>query len=165
MPKLIRIEKTTIDKIAKLSAELPQKEASDYPLRKSIELLLPQINSLQTKGYSIEEISKIYSQNGLEISATTMRHYLNDLNKTPTIKLAEKSKPEIEPAKKSKSKKVTPATKEQKTTEPSIDVSERIETHSPTESSVESSPPQVDITSKYRSSVKAGFNLVDMSNL
>lgn len=92
MPKMIRVEKTTVDKIAQISADLPQKEPADYPLRESIELLLPHIENLQTKGYSIEEISKIYTQNGLAISATTLRQYLNDLSKKPKSEPA-KSEP------------------------------------------------------------------------
>jgi hypothetical protein len=54
MPKMIRIEKTIIDKITTISADLPVKEPSDYPLKESIELLLPVIEILQKKGYSVE---------------------------------------------------------------------------------------------------------------
>lgn len=158
MPKMIRIEKTTIDKIAILSNDLPQKEPSDYPLRESIELLLPQIENLQKKGYSIEEISKIYTQNGLAISATTLRQYLNDLSK----------KPKVERAKKSKSKSSISVGEEQKPTAPSADSSERAETQASPEVSVEIPPTQADtqtLTTNPRSSVKPGFNLVDTSNL
>lgn len=81
MPKLIRIEKTTIDKIAKLSAELPAKEPSNYLLKESIRQLLPVIDKLQKKGYSIEEISEIYTKNGLTIGTTTLRQYLQDFSK------------------------------------------------------------------------------------
>lgn len=158
MPKMIRIEKTTIDKIATVSAELPKKEPSDYPLRESIELLLPQIENLQKKGYSIGEISKIYTQNGLSISATTLKQYLNELSK----------KPKVEEVKKSKQKKTPPTTEKQITTESSIDFLDQLETQISTESSVESSTPQAEpltSTPKPRSSAKPGFNLVDTSNL
>ncbi len=91
---MIRVEKTTIDKIAALSADLPAKEPSDYPLKESIQQLLPVIEKLQRKGYSIEEISKLYTQNGLTIGTTTLRQYLQDFSKKL---VAKKSKRALQP--------------------------------------------------------------------
>jgi hypothetical protein len=142
MPKMIRIEKTIIDKIATISADLPVKEPSDYPLRESIELLLPVIENLQKKGYSVEEISKIYTQNGLSISATTLRQYLNDFNKKPRTEKQKTSKP-------SKSKNSNSATEEL----------------APADSVME--PPQVEqipvSENKSRPMAKAGFNLANLN--
>jgi hypothetical protein len=93
MPKMIRVEKTTIDKIAALSADLPAKEPSDYPLKESIQQLLPVIENLQKKGYSIEEISKLYTNNGLTIGTTTLRQYLQDFSKKLGAKKPKKALP------------------------------------------------------------------------
>jgi ATP-dependent 26S proteasome regulatory subunit len=91
MPKMIRCEKTIIDKIAIISDDLPTKEPSDYPLRDAIQQLLPRIQNLQTKGYSIGEISKIYTDNGLTISTTTLRQYIQDFSKQIGAKKAKKA--------------------------------------------------------------------------
>ncbi len=91
MPKVLRVDKTTIDKIALLSADLPVKEPSDYPLKESIYKLLPVIQSLQKKGYNLEEISKIYTQNGLTIGTTTLRQYIQDFSKQIEAKKAKKA--------------------------------------------------------------------------
>jgi hypothetical protein len=144
MPKMIRIEKTIIDKIATISADLPVKEPSDYPLKESIELLLPVIENLQKKGYSVEEISKIYTQNGLSISATTLRQYLNDFNKKPRTEKTKTSKP-------SKPKNSSSATEELAPTD------------SITELHQAEQPPASE--NKPRPVAKSGFNLVDMSKL
>jgi hypothetical protein len=91
MPKMLRVDKTTIDKITILSADLPVKEPSDYPLKESIYKLLPVIQSLQKKGYNLEEISKIYTQNGLTIGTTTLRQYIQDFSKQLEAKKANKA--------------------------------------------------------------------------
>ena len=136
MPKMIRVEKTTIDKIAALSTDLPAKEPSDYPLRESIQQLLPVIDSLQKKGYSIEEISKIYTQNGLTIGTTTLRQYLQDFSKKIVAK---------------KPKKVLP---------PTAPVSDE----SPTEAPI--SPPQrKNAKSAPEPAQKSTFNTSDLNNL
>ena len=90
---MIRVEKTTIDKIAALSADLPAKDPSDYPLKESIQQLLPVIENLQKKGYSLEEISKLYTQNGLTIGTTTLRQYLQDFSKKLGAKKPKKALP------------------------------------------------------------------------
>jgi DNA-binding transcriptional MerR regulator len=147
MPKMIRIEKTIIDRIVKMSADLPVKEPSDYPLKESIEQLLPVIENLQNKGYSIEEISKIYTQNGLSVSATTLRQYLKDLNNKPVTETSKL----IKTSKQSKPKTINPPTQEL----------------APTDSTTESPPAEEHQISenKPRPSAKSGFNLVDMSKL
>lgn len=144
MPKMIRIEKTIIDKIATMSADLPVKEPSDYPLRESIEQLLPVIENLQKKGYNVEEISKIYTQNGLSISATTLRQYLNEFSKKPRT---EKNKT----SKSSKPKSPNPV------------IEELAPNDAVTEVAQAEQPPVSE--HKPRSVAKSGFNLVDMSKL
>jgi hypothetical protein len=142
MPKMIRIEKTIIDKITTISADLPVKEPSDYPLRESIELLLPVIENLQKKGYSVEEISKIYTQNGLSISATTLRQYLNDFNKKSRTDKQKTSKP-------SKSKNSNSATEEITSTDSITELSQ-----------AEQAPVS---ENKPRPIAKAGFNLANLN--
>lgn len=140
---MIRVEKTTIDKIAALSADLPAKEPSDYPLKESIQQLLPVIENLQKKGYSIEEISKIYTNNGLTIGTTTLRQYLQDFSKKIGAK---------------KPKKALPAT-----------VSDESPTEAlPTEESTEApvSPPQrKNAKSAPEPAQKSTFNTSDLNNL
>ena len=137
---MIRVEKTTIDKIAALSADLPAKEPSDYPLRESIQQLLPVIENLQKKGYSIEEISKLYTNNGLTIGTTTLRQYLQDLSKKIGAKKPKKALP------------------------PTATVSDESPTESPTEAPV--SPPQrKNAKSAPEPAQKSTFNTSDLNNL
>ena len=144
MPKLIRIEKTTIDKIAALSADLPAKEPSDYPLKESIQQLLPVIENLQKKGYTIEEISKLYTQNGLTIGTTTLRQYLQDFSKKIVAKKPKKALPPIAP------------------------VSDESPTEAPTESPTEAPvppPKRNPAKSAPESAQKSTFNTSDLNNL
>ena len=143
MPKLIRIEKTTIDKIAKLSAELPAKEPSNYLLKESIRQLLPVIDKLQKKGYSIEEISEIYTKNGLTIGTTTLRQYLQDFSKKIGTKKPKKALP------------------------PTAPVSDESPTEAPTESPTKAVPPpkRNPAKSASESAQKSTFNTSDLNNL
>lgn len=139
---MIRVEKTTIDKIAALSADLPAKDPSDYPLKESIQQLLPVIENLQKKGYSLEEISKLYTQNGLTIGTTTLRQYLQDFSK----KLGAK-----------KPKKALP---------PTATVTDKSPTEAtPTEASTEVPVPPLKRKSAPDPAQKSTFNTSDLNNL
>ena len=137
---MIRVEKTTIDKIAALSADLPAKEPSDYPLKESIQQLLPVIENLQKKGYSIEEISKLYTNNGLTIGTTTLRQYLQDFSKKLVAKKPKKALP------------------------PTATVSDESPTESPIESPV-SPPKRKNAKSAPEPAQKSTFNTSDLNNL
>ena len=140
MPKLIRIEKTTIDKIATISADLPAKEPSDYPLKESIQQLLPVIENLQKKGYTIEEISKLYTQNGLTIGTTTLRQYLQDFSKKIVAK------------------------KPKKALLPTAPVSDESPTEAPTEAPI-SPPKRKTAKSAPEPAHQSTFNTSDLNNL
>jgi hypothetical protein len=100
MPKTIRIAKTAIDDAISTFGNLPSKAPSDYSLREAIHQILPAIKDLMSKGYNLDEISKLLAQKNIAISTTTLKQYIRDFDK---------SQPEpSKPSKPSKQSKVTP---------------------------------------------------------
>jgi hypothetical protein len=99
MPKTIRIAKTAIDDAISTFGNLPSKAPSDYSLREAIHQILPAIKDLMSKGYNLDEISKLLAQKNIAISTTTLKQYIRDFDK---------SQPEPSKPSKPKQSKVSP---------------------------------------------------------
>ena len=100
MPKNIRVQKSSIDDAISTFGNLPSKAPSDYSLREAIGQILPAIKDLISKGYNLDEISKLLAQKNIAISSTTLKQYIRDFDK---------SQPEpSKQSKQSKQSKVTP---------------------------------------------------------
>ena len=97
MPKNIRVQKSSIDDAISTFGNLPSKAPSDYSLREAIGQILPAIKDLMSKGYNLDEISKLLAQKNIAISSTTLKQYIRDFDKS-----------QPEPSKQSKQSKVTP---------------------------------------------------------
>ena len=97
MPKNIRVQKSSIDDAISTFGNLPSKAPSDYSLREAIGQILPAIKDLISKGYNLDEISKLLAQKNIAISSTTLKQYIRDFAKS-----------QPEPSKQSKQLKVTP---------------------------------------------------------
>lgn len=80
---------------AKLRA-LPARENKNRIINKAdeIKILANEIKSLQSRNYSLEEISELLTQDGLEISTGTLKNYLQ---RCKSIKRAQKKKTDIAP--------------------------------------------------------------------
>ena len=69
--------KTTLDKLGKLK-EKPKEELT---LRESIYFLRDKLKSALKKGYSYQDLSEILEEQGILISASTLKQYLTDITK------------------------------------------------------------------------------------
>jgi hypothetical protein len=82
MPKTIMIPKAAVDETIAAFNELPPKQPSDYPLKEAIERILPAINGLVKKGYSLDEICSLLAQKEIILTSSRLKQYLRDFNKS-----------------------------------------------------------------------------------
>ncbi len=82
MPKTIMIPKAAVDETIAMFGELPAKQPSDYPLKEAIERILPAINGLVKKGYSLDEICSLLAQKEIIVTSSRLKQYLRDFNKS-----------------------------------------------------------------------------------
>ena len=68
---------TTLDKLEQLESK-PKEELT---LRESIYFLRDKLNSTLKKGYSYQDLSSILSEQGILVSAATLKQYLTDIGK------------------------------------------------------------------------------------
>ncbi|MDJ0648100.1 MAG: hypothetical protein QNJ60_05280 [Xenococcaceae cyanobacterium MO_188.B19] len=72
--------KTTLDKLG----QLKEKPKEELTLRESIYFLRDKIKSALKKGYSYQDLSGILEEQGILISASTLKQYLTDITKQST---------------------------------------------------------------------------------
>ncbi len=82
MPKTIMIPKAAVDETIAMFGELPAKQPSDYPFKEAIERILPAINGLVKKGYSLDEICSLLAQKEIILTSSRLKQYLRDFNKS-----------------------------------------------------------------------------------
>ncbi|MDJ0536732.1 MAG: hypothetical protein QNJ70_30305 [Xenococcaceae cyanobacterium MO_207.B15] len=73
----IDLLKTTLDKLG----QLKEKPKEELTLRESIYFLRDKLKSALKKGYSYEDLSDILEEQGILISASTLKQYLTDITK------------------------------------------------------------------------------------
>ena len=81
-----RIPNSTIEEIKRMF-----EDASEHPVREvnkvqAIKMLLPQIEVILNKGYSVSEIASMLSEKGIVVTPITLRAYLGKLKETPASK-------------------------------------------------------------------------------
>jgi DNA-binding transcriptional MerR regulator len=91
MPKTVRIAKTAIDDAISSLRELPAKIPTDYSLDEAIVRLLPAINGLIKKGYSVEEVRSLLNDKNIIISSNKLKQSLKELDKSKS-QLANRAK-------------------------------------------------------------------------
>ena len=69
--------KTTLDKLG----QLKEKPKEELTLRESIYFLRDKLKSALKKGYSYQDLSGILEEQGILISASTLKQYLTDITK------------------------------------------------------------------------------------
>lgn len=83
----------TPEKIEELREALRDQPAKEViTTRKVIESLRDEIHSLRSRGWSYGEISKLLAENGLEVSASTVRTYVGTTKPRKRRQKAAKSK-------------------------------------------------------------------------
>lgn len=94
MPKTVRIAKTAIDDAISSLSELPAKTPTDYSLDEAIVRLLPAINGLLKKGYSVDEVRSLLNDKNIIISSNKLKQSLKELDKSKS-RLANRAKPPV----------------------------------------------------------------------
>jgi intein-encoded DNA endonuclease-like protein len=81
--------KYTKEKIEKVKEKLknlpPIEDTKDLSKQEAIKMLQKDILLLQKRGYSLEKIAEVLKQDGIELSTTTLKNYLQR-GKKPTKK-------------------------------------------------------------------------------
>ena len=73
--------KTQIDEFARRLKELPAVEKpANINKVEAIKTLKPEILAMQKKGYTLEKISEVLTELGMEIKTTTLKAYLQKSN-------------------------------------------------------------------------------------
>lgn len=90
--------KYKIDDVKKLGEKLkalPKIEVKPTEVNRqdAVKLLLPEIVSLQARGYTLNQVSEILSKDGIEISGSTLRSYLQRAKGAPKKRRTEKATP------------------------------------------------------------------------
>lgn len=80
-PTSTLVSKSAISQASTVLEDLPEKPKEIWSLREAIELLKDPITAALDRGYSYPEVSKMLSERGVEISASTLKYYLSAARK------------------------------------------------------------------------------------
>ena len=80
-PTSTLVSKSAISQASTILEDLPEKPKEIWSLREAIELLKDPITAALDRGYSYPEVSKMLSERGVEISASTLKYYLSAARK------------------------------------------------------------------------------------
>ncbi len=72
----IKVQTNMLDQAASLLGELPERPEATLSLRKAIETLQQDLRDSLDKGYSYEELTEVLSDQGIDISPSTLKRYL-----------------------------------------------------------------------------------------
>ncbi len=111
--------KTTLDKLG----QLKEKPKEELTLRESIYFLRDKIKSALKKGYSYQDLSEILEEQGILISASTLKQYLTEINKESAARRKRSKSGKSQTSKSNvKEDKDTTSSKSQSDTDTSKDV-------------------------------------------
>ncbi|WP_088890598.1 hypothetical protein [Leptolyngbya ohadii] len=71
------VTKSAIDHATSILEDLPEKPKENWSLREAVAYLQAQISSALSKGYSYEEVARMLTERGIEISASSLKSYLS----------------------------------------------------------------------------------------
>jgi hypothetical protein len=71
------ISKNSIEQVSMSLQDLPEKPKDSYSLREAIALMHSSITTALSRGYKHEEISKLLANQGIKITASSLRRYLS----------------------------------------------------------------------------------------
>lgn len=72
----VAVPKVALDQATSLLQDLPDKPKEAYSLRETIALLQTPIKAALARGYTHEEIVKILGEEGIQITASSLKRYL-----------------------------------------------------------------------------------------
>lgn len=77
LPSSVSVSKSALDGATSTLQGLPEKPRENWSLREAVSLLQESISASLSKGYSYEEVAKMLTENGVEISASSLKSYLS----------------------------------------------------------------------------------------
>jgi hypothetical protein len=80
-PTSTLVSKTSIQQASNILGGLPAKPKEIWSLREAIDSLQDQITLALDRGYTYPEISKMLTERGVEISASTLKYYLSSVRR------------------------------------------------------------------------------------
>jgi hypothetical protein len=87
-----RIPVAAIEQLQRAIESLPECQVDEVTKVQAIRMLVPQIQAMQSKGYSLGAIAKMFSENGIVVTAVTLKSYLNQVKPMRGRKGIRKSK-------------------------------------------------------------------------
>lgn len=87
------IKRTIIEKSTQTLKDLPIKEAEELTLREAVAEMYTEIQDVLKRGYSLDEVAAILTQNGIEIKGTTLKQYISVIKKQKSHRRGTKPKP------------------------------------------------------------------------
>lgn len=77
LPSSVSVSKSALDNATSTLKGLPEKPKENWSLREAVAVLQESISAALGKGYSYEEVAKMLSEKGIEISASSLKSYLS----------------------------------------------------------------------------------------
>ncbi|KVE85461.1 hypothetical protein DF038_30930 [Burkholderia cepacia] len=95
MPIVKRFTQAQWDAVARRLDALPPKPAHEHhvTVREAVNAMRPQINGAQQKGYTFEEIVQQLAEEGVDISASTLRYAMQRVAKDHKARRVERAVP------------------------------------------------------------------------
>ena len=86
------VKRNALQQSVEVLKGLPMKEREELALREAIFEMLPEIEGVLDRGYSLDEVAGILSQNGVSIKGATLKQYLREGRKKRSRKRSRPSK-------------------------------------------------------------------------
>jgi len=87
-----RIPVAAIEQLQRAIESLPECQVDEVTKVQAVRMLVPQIQAMQSKGYSLGAIAKMFSENGIVVTTVTLKSYLNQVKPMRGKKGIRKSK-------------------------------------------------------------------------
>lgn len=77
LPSSVSVSKSALDSATLTLQDLPEKPKENWSLREAVSVLQESISAALSKGYSYEEVAKMLTTKGVDISASSLKSYLS----------------------------------------------------------------------------------------
>ncbi len=81
LPSSVVVPKTTLGQTTQLLGQLPEKSKDTLTLREAIAQLEAPVTAALAKGYDYDELADLLTQDGIEISTTSLKYHLTALKR------------------------------------------------------------------------------------
>ena len=96
--KRTTISRTLADKLSQKLEQLPAKQKTELTPKEFILENSEQLDSALERGYDYDDLVALLKEDGIKLSKTTLRQYLNEARKTRTDQTADRTQQRPEPA-------------------------------------------------------------------